>query len=154
VCADRLKVTQASAYALSRMAISCTLFRQAYEQLTYDGQSMLHWCQREARWGADWLLRTHVLGRGRTAAPSAWDPTDKFVAMVCCPCCRLWSCCATPAALIDPHTIPPPNMPAAHSRPICTLSPAQSLCGRVHVDSCMLFLHGSALSMHAPYREL
>ena len=84
--ADRLKVTQASAYYISRIAISCALFRGVYEKLEYDGQSMLHWCTREVRWGADWLLKTHVRSKQSTSA-NAWSlgaDGDKFVAMVRC----------------------------------------------------------------------
>jgi hypothetical protein len=42
---------------------------------------MLHWCEREVRWGADWLSKTHVPAANGTR-PDVWSTGDKFVAMV------------------------------------------------------------------------
>lgn len=83
--ADRLKVTQASAYYISRTAINCALFRGVYENLKFDGETMMHWCKREVRWGADWLLKTHVRAEKGNEGASKWKlgaNGDKFVAMV------------------------------------------------------------------------
>lgn len=84
VGANRLKVTQASAYYISRTAISCSYFREVYGKLEYGGESMLHWCKWEVRWGADWLLKTHVRSKD-SKGPNTWTigPNgDKFVVMV------------------------------------------------------------------------
>jgi hypothetical protein len=78
--ADRLKVTLASGYYTARLAVSCSLFRDAYESVTYGGKTMLHWCEREVKWASDWLLKTYVPGAGTPVGK--WGPKDQFVAMV------------------------------------------------------------------------
>lgn len=60
--------------------MSCSLFRDAYKNITYDGKSMLHWCEREVGWATDWLLKTYVPGNGTQVGK--WGANDKFVAMV------------------------------------------------------------------------
>lgn len=60
--------------------MSCSLFRDAYKNMTYQSMDMLHWCEREVRWGADWLLKTYVPGNGTQVGK--WGAQDKFVAMV------------------------------------------------------------------------
>lgn len=78
--ADRLKITLPTSYMLSRLAWSCSYYHDVYAGLQYDGQSMLYWCKREVKFGAYWLLRTHVPGAaGRT---KTWGADDKFVIMV------------------------------------------------------------------------
>jgi hypothetical protein len=67
---------------LSRLAWSCAYYHDVYAGIQYEGQSMLYWCKREVKFGAYWLLRTHVPGAaGRTAT---WGADDKFVIMVRC----------------------------------------------------------------------
>jgi hypothetical protein len=78
--ADRLKVTLASGYYTARLAVSCSLFRDAYASATYDTKTMLHWCEREVRWASDWLLKTYIPGAGTPVGK--WGPKDQFVAMV------------------------------------------------------------------------
>jgi hypothetical protein len=78
--ADRLKVTLASGYYTARLAVSCSLFRDAYKSVTYANNTMLHWCEREVRWASNWLLKTYIPGNGTQVGK--WGPQDKFVAMV------------------------------------------------------------------------
>jgi hypothetical protein len=78
--ADRLKVTLASGYYTARLAVSCSLFRDSYESITYGGKTMLHWCEREVKWASDWLLKTYIPGAGTPVGK--WGPKDQFVAMV------------------------------------------------------------------------
>ncbi|NJR43617.1 MAG: hypothetical protein HC767_14180 [Akkermansiaceae bacterium] len=73
-------MTLASGYYTARLALSCSLFHDAYKNMTYDSNNMLHWCEREVRWGADWLLKAYVPGIG--AQVGKWGAKDKFVAMV------------------------------------------------------------------------
>jgi hypothetical protein len=80
VHADRLKVTFATGYFISRLAFSCLLQRETYAQLSYQGQSMLHWCEREVDWGTRWLLKTHIFSGSQR--PDTWGPQDKFVVQV------------------------------------------------------------------------
>ena len=84
--ADRLKVTLASGYYTARLAMSCSLFRDAYKNITYDSKSMLHWCEREVRWASEWLLKTYLPGNG--TALGKWGTGDKFVAMVRSTACK------------------------------------------------------------------
>ena len=79
-CVDRLKVSLASGHYTARLAMSCSLFRDAYSNMTYGNKSMLHWCEREGRWASDWLLKTYLPGNG--TALGEWGTDDRFVAMV------------------------------------------------------------------------
>lgn len=80
-CADRLKITLATSYLVSHLGWLCTYYEDTLAALPYDGETVLHWCKREVRWGLDYLLRTHRFpGPER---PSTWtDATDSLVLMV------------------------------------------------------------------------
>jgi hypothetical protein len=41
---------------------------------------MLYWCKREVKWGAYWLLKTHVPG-GNGKRTGHWERDDQFVIM-------------------------------------------------------------------------
>lgn len=77
--ADRLKVTLATSYFLSRLAWSCLAHQELYEALQYEGESMMHWCKREVEWAAEWLLKTHVASGGDGGG---WQAGDRLVLMV------------------------------------------------------------------------
>jgi hypothetical protein len=63
---------------MARIAFSCLYYQDTYEQVQFEGKSMLFWCKREIAWGADFALKTHV-----SANPKAtWQDGDKFVVMV------------------------------------------------------------------------
>jgi hypothetical protein len=80
--ADRLKITLPSAFAFSRIAWSCLYFHDVWDELMYDGKSMLYWCKREMKWAAYWLLKTYIpAGDGKRTG--AWSSKDQFVIMVC-----------------------------------------------------------------------
>lgn len=79
--ADRLKITLASGFALSRLAFSCLYHADVYSQHNYKGRNMMYWCKREVRWGAEYLLKTHVT-KGGAGSKETFDGDDKFVIMV------------------------------------------------------------------------
>lgn len=75
-----MKITLPTSYLISRLAWSCLYQQKTYRQVTYDGETMWHWCLREVEWGTRWLLKTHVYkGQQR---PSRWTKGDKFVVQV------------------------------------------------------------------------
>jgi hypothetical protein len=51
-----------------------------YAQLSFQGKSMLHWCQREVDWGVRYLLKTHIFSGSKR--PDTWGPEDKLVVQV------------------------------------------------------------------------
>ena len=78
LCADRLKISLASGYALARLAFSCLYWADTYNQVMFEGKSMMYWCKREVVWGADWLLKTHISKNPK----DVWQWNDKFAVMV------------------------------------------------------------------------
>jgi hypothetical protein len=85
--ADRVKITFPESFFLGRLAWSCLYQRKAWEQLQYGGQTMLHWCKREVRWTADYVMKAHLINGqiAKSPRPNVWGPTDQFVVMVSLP---------------------------------------------------------------------
>jgi hypothetical protein len=102
--ADRLKVTLATGYFISRLAFSCLLQHDTYAQVSYQGKSMLHWCMREVNWGTRWLLKTHAFSGAQR--PDTWGAKDKFVVQVRHQCC--FALVLQNALILCPKSAPKP----------------------------------------------
>jgi hypothetical protein len=73
------------------MAWICSYYYKMYDQVMYEGKSMLYWCKREVKWGTDYLLKLHLY-EGSTR-PSTWnDKTDRLVVMVRASRLSFWIC--------------------------------------------------------------
>jgi hypothetical protein len=63
------------------MAWICSYYYEMYDQVMYEGKSLLYWCKREVKWGTDYLLKLHLYEG--TTRPSTWNSdTDQLVIMV------------------------------------------------------------------------
>jgi hypothetical protein len=67
---------------MARLAWSCLYFHDVYEKHQYQGKSLLYWCKREVKFGAYWLLKTHIPAESGQRRSGKWGEGDQFVLMV------------------------------------------------------------------------
>lgn len=75
-----------SAYFLSRLAWSCLYQADAWNSpaFAYGGKRAMHWCKREVKWAADYLMKAHIKGGQIAPYPRTreWSLNDEYVVMV------------------------------------------------------------------------
>lgn len=62
-------------YSVAHLSLTCARHAATLEAIQFESRSALFWCKRAVRWGADWLLKTHV-----SAAPkNTWQDRKSVV---------------------------------------------------------------------------
>ena len=78
-----------SSYFLARLAWTCLYQRKAWSSaaFAYGGKPMMHWCKREVKFAADWVMKAHVQNGKIAPYPRSrkWGANDQFVAMARAP---------------------------------------------------------------------